>query len=167
MCPPLTLHKRNFQCYKLLLCATEGGQWPWNTFCFCWLLVNKTLLCVSVSYLLQASRSQQNSRPASQAGSNHFKICSQCLVWLWVLWMPDCQWQLELELGTGRWGLVKPASLAGSDHYAIPCGALVGCGSQGLRLAWLRLPATWTGTQVAGSWFFKKKYSLPRHDVIE
>ena len=31
----------------------------------------------------------------------------------------DCQWQLEQ--GPGRRGLVKPASLAGSDH----CSALV------------------------------------------
>ena len=37
--------------------------------------------------------------------------------------LPDCHWQLEQ--GPSRWGLVKPASLQGSDHYEIQGGALL------------------------------------------
>ena len=37
--------------------------------------------------------------------------------------LPDCHWQLEQ--GPSSWGRVKPASLAGSDHYEIQGGALV------------------------------------------
>ena len=45
MFQPRTMHKGNFQCYELRLCATEEGQWLWNASCDCWSLVNKTFLC--------------------------------------------------------------------------------------------------------------------------
>ena len=38
---------------------------------------------------------------------------------------PANAWLSVATLGPGRWGLVKPASLAGSNHYGIHDGALV------------------------------------------